>query len=63
VTDADIQIETAYRRQERLRILLDGADRDPTPAELNLAFKEAREWESRYRLENTQAERPEASCR
>ena len=56
MTDADIQIETEYRRQERLGILLDGADRDPTPAELNLAFKEAREWESTYREQNDQGE-------
>ena len=52
LTDAEVEVELKYRRNERLAILLDGADRDPTPAELNLAFKEAREWESTYREQN-----------
>jgi hypothetical protein len=52
LTNAEIEAEKVYRKTERLAILLDGDDRDPTPAELNLAFKEAREWESTYREQN-----------
>ena len=54
LTDTEIDEEKKYRVQERIGILIDGADREPTPEEINLAFKESREWESTYREQNTE---------
>lgn len=40
-TPAELQAEYKYRVEERLGILLDGAQREPTPEETRIAKREA----------------------
>jgi len=47
MTWAEIQKEKAYRVSERLAIM--AGDREPTPAQIEMAKAEARKWEINYR--------------